>query len=107
MRTRGVSAVLYPEGTRARRGELGPFRPAGVRTLLGSAPEAPVVPVTIDESWRLLRNNLFPVPFATRIRVHIGAPIERRPGEDHRALIAELNEYAAKVLEGWRSGASA
>ena len=34
---RGVSAVIYPEGTRARRGELGRFRPAGARgSLLAS-----------------------------------------------------------------------
>lgn len=100
---RGVSAVLYPEGTRARHGELASFKPAGARALLESAPEVPVVPITIDESWRLLRFNLMPVPFGTRIRMHIGEPIERRPEEDPIALLAEVRRRIEEDLESWRA----
>ncbi len=100
--SRGVSAVIYPEGTRARAGELGRFRPAGALALLDAAPETPVVPITIDESWRLLRFNLFPVPFGTRIRVRIGDPTARHPDEDPAALLASLREEIGKTLEGWR-----
>ena len=75
MRERGVSAVIFPEGTRARHGELGKFRPRGTLALLEAAPDTAVVPVCIDESWRLLRYNLRPVPFGTRVRVWIGDPI--------------------------------
>jgi 1-acyl-sn-glycerol-3-phosphate acyltransferase len=99
---RGVSAVIYPEGTRARAGELGRFRPAGALALLEAAPEAPVVPIAIDESWRLLRFNLLPVPFGTRIRVHIGDPIERRPDEDRSALLDGARQEIEKVIGGWR-----
>jgi 1-acyl-sn-glycerol-3-phosphate acyltransferase len=99
---RGVSAVIYPEGTRARRGELKPFRPAGVRALLESAPEIPVVAVTIDGSWHLLQSNLLPVPFGTRIRVHIGDPIRRPVDEDPTALVGEVREQIEKKLLAWR-----
>jgi 1-acyl-sn-glycerol-3-phosphate acyltransferase len=101
--TRNVSAVIYPEGTRARAGELGPFKPAGALALLEAAPKLAVVPVTIDESWRLLRFNLLPVPFGVRVRVRIGAPIERRPGEDSRALLEEAREQIEKTLAAWRA----
>jgi 1-acyl-sn-glycerol-3-phosphate acyltransferase len=99
---RGVSAVIYPEGTRARRGDLKPFRPAGVRALLESAPETPVVGVTIDGSWRLLQSNLLPVPFGTLIRVHVGDPIPRTEDDDPTALVNELREQIEKKLVAWR-----
>src|SRR5262249_46320882 len=58
---RGVPAMIFPEGTRARRGEMSPFRPRGTLALLAAAPDTAVVPVCIDQSWRLLRHNLMPV----------------------------------------------
>jgi 1-acyl-sn-glycerol-3-phosphate acyltransferase len=100
---RGTSALIYPEGTRARRGELGRFHSKGVYTLLEAAPKLPLVPFVIDESWRLPRFNLLPVPFGTRIRVYIGAPIERRPDEDHVALLAEARSEMQAVLARWRA----
>src|SRR5438067_8736491 len=75
VRNRGVSAVIFPEGTRARRGQIGSFKARGTLELLRAAPTTPVVPVVIDGSWRLLRHNLFPVPFGVRVRVLLGAPI--------------------------------
>jgi 1-acyl-sn-glycerol-3-phosphate acyltransferase len=102
IQARGVSAVIYPEGTRARAGELANFKPLGALTLLEAAPRVPVVPVAIDESWRLLRFNLLPVPFGTRIRVRIGDPIERHPGEDRAALLREAREQIEKTLYAWR-----
>jgi 1-acyl-sn-glycerol-3-phosphate acyltransferase len=99
---RGVSAVIYPEGTRARAGQLGPFKPAGALALLEAAPEVAVVPVAIDESWQLLRFNLLPVPFGTRVRVHIGTPRERSPGEDRHALLLEVRQEIEKTLGAWR-----
>ena len=37
-----ASAVIFPEGTRARHGVLAPFRPAGTLALLEAAPTTPV-----------------------------------------------------------------
>ena len=100
--TRNVSAVIYPEGTRSRNGDLGPFRPGGTLELLEAAPEVPIVPVTIDNAWKLLRHNLLPVPFGTRVQVRIGAPITRSPNEDRVALLARVREVIQGTLEGWR-----
>jgi 1-acyl-sn-glycerol-3-phosphate acyltransferase len=104
VRERGVSAVLYPEGTRAREGELGFFRPEGARALMQSAPDVPIVPISIDESWRLLRFNLTPVQFGTRIRVRIGDPIERKPEEDPIAILSSVRDEIEETLRGWRTG---
>src|SRR5439155_1353365 len=40
----GVSAVIFPEGTRSRAGELREFRRAGTLALLEAAPDVPGVP---------------------------------------------------------------
>lgn len=99
VRERGVSAVIFPEGTRARHGELGKFRRRGALALLEAAPETAVVPVCIDQSWHLLRNNLMPVPFGTRVHVWIGDPIPRGPGEDREALLATVEHLIRTTLE--------
>jgi len=106
VRERGVSAVIFPEGTRARRGELGKFRPRGTLALLEAAPDTPVVPVCIDQSWRLLRHNLMPVPFGTRVRVWIGDPIVRHKDEDREALLARCEELIRGALGDHREVSS-
>ena len=103
MAGRGVSASIFPEGTRARGGVLGPFRPQGTFALMAAAPDAPVVPVAIDDSWRLLRHGLRPVPFGTRVRVFIGSPIERSPGEDAGAVVGAAQRQIEDVLARWRA----
>ncbi|CAG0969669.1 1-acyl-sn-glycerol-3-phosphate acyltransferase [Myxococcaceae bacterium] len=99
---RRVSAVIYPEGTRSRHGELGAFRPAGTLELLEAAPDVAIVPVAIDGAWKLLRNNLFPVPFGTTVRVRFGDPIPRRPDEDRMAILEHVRGEIATTLDGWR-----
>jgi 1-acyl-sn-glycerol-3-phosphate acyltransferase len=107
VRRGGLSAMIFPEGTRARVGELGTFRPGGTIALLEEAPDTPVVPVAIDQSWRLLAHNFFPVPWGVRVRVHIGAPIPRRPGEDCAALLERVRDEIADTLARWRGNAPA
>jgi len=48
----GISVVIFPEGTRGTGGELLPFKRGGF--LLASKTDAPIVPVTIKGSGRLL-----------------------------------------------------
>jgi 1-acyl-sn-glycerol-3-phosphate acyltransferase len=103
-RDRGITAVIYPEGTRARDGSLGAFKPAGALALLEEMPDVPVVAVAIDESWRLLRFNLMPIPYGTRVRVRVGAPIARRRDEDRSGLLAEARAQIEKALADWRTG---
>lgn len=98
-----ISPVIYPEGTRARVGAIGRFRPAGALALLEAAPEIDVLPVTIDNSWKLLRWGLFPIPFGTHVRVRIGDPIARKPDEDRKVILASVREEIGATLDSWRS----
>jgi 1-acyl-sn-glycerol-3-phosphate acyltransferase len=99
---RGVSVVIYPEGTRSRAGELKAFKPAGVITLLRAAPALEVVPVTIDESWRLLSHNLMPVPYGTRVHVRFGDPIARSGADDAAPLLERARVEIEETLLRWR-----
>ena len=104
---RGVSAVIFPEGTRARTGVLGPFKWPGLAALMESAPQAPIVPVAIDGSWLVVSRGLLPVPFGTRIRIRFGDPVPRSPGEDPRRVAEAAREGIAGTLREWRGDATA
>lgn len=99
---RGVSALIYPEGTRARDGRLREFKIGGPLHLLEAAPSAEVVPVAIDGAWRLVQHNLLPVPFGARVRVRIGAPLPRHPGEDRVALVRRAEAEIRETIARWR-----
>src|SRR5262249_19882552 len=100
---RGVSVVIYPEGTRSRAGGLKPFKSAGAITLLRAAPALEVVPVTIDGSWRLLCHNLLPVPYGTRIRVRLSDPIPRTSDGDPAQILDRAREEIKGTLLRWRA----
>ena len=68
-------------------------------SLLAAAPDTAVVPVCIDQSWRLLRHNLLPVPFGVTVRVWIGDPIPRRREEEPAALLATVEAAIRACLE--------
>lgn len=99
--SRGVSVVIFPEGTRSRDGNLKKFRRAGSRALLEGADQLPVVPVAVDGAWKLLRHNLRPVPFGTTVRIRFGRPIARAPG-DSAQVAAQAEAWITATLDEWR-----
>lgn len=99
---RGVSVVIYPEGTRSRDGALGEFKTGGAEALLRQADRLPAVPVAIDGSWRLLVYDLLPVPFGTTVRVRFGEPIERSKG-DSGAVLEAAEGFIRDTLAEWRA----
>lgn len=100
---RDVAVVIFPEGTRSRDGRLKPFRTGGLKELLDAAPDLPVIPTTVDGAWKLLRNNLFPVPFGTTVRVRFSDPLARNVGEDYEELIARARDVIEGTLLEWRA----
>lgn len=100
---RGVSAVIFPEGSRSRDGRLKTFKPAGAVTLMKAADRLPVVPAVIDGSHRLLGKGMFPVPFGTTVRIRFGEPIEREPGDDPVELLERCRAEIAATLDAWQS----
>jgi 1-acyl-sn-glycerol-3-phosphate acyltransferase len=102
---RGVSVVIFPEGTRARSGAMRRFRRAGTLALLYAAPNLDVVPVAIDGSWRLLAHNLLPIPFGVQVRIRFCAPLPRDGAEEDTELLARSREKIVSTIRGWREEA--
>ena len=69
-------ASIFPEGTRARKGEMRKFKATGFRVLLAAMPHALIQPVVIRGNWELLQYNFLPVPYGTSIELEFLSPIE-------------------------------
>ena len=72
------SVVIYPEGTRSRDGRPGEFASNGLKILCKYAPDALVVPVTINNSWKIFRYGGFPFGMGTKLPVIAHEPIAIR-----------------------------
>jgi 1-acyl-sn-glycerol-3-phosphate acyltransferase len=79
------SAVIYPEGTRSRNGEPGTFALSGLKMLCKYAPDAWVVPVTINNSWKVFRYGSFPFGIGNCLEFTIHPPMEIK-GCDYNTL---------------------
>ena len=75
------SAVIFPEGTRSKTGKPGPFAENGLKILCKYAPSALVVPVTINNSWKMTRWSSFPLGIGNKIEfiIHDPIPVEEMP----------------------------
>lgn len=69
------SAVIYPEGTRTKDGKPKPFAPNGLKILCKYAPSAYVVPLTINNSWKMFRYGGFPLGMGFKLKLKIHEPI--------------------------------
>ena len=74
--TTSRSTIIFPEGTRTRDGHPKAFAPSGLKILCKYAPSAYVVPVTINDSWKVFRYGNFPLGLGNRLRFTIHPPIK-------------------------------
>lgn len=88
------AAVIFPEGTRSRDGKLKPFRENGLKTLIENCPNAIIVPVSIENSWQLQKNGMFPLPLGVKIRFKVHQPIE---AQVH--TFKQIFEYCKEEIE--------
>jgi len=83
------SAVIFPEGTRSRTGAAKEFRKNGMMMLFKKLPEAMVVPITINNSWKLFKHGNFPIDLGVHVILKTHKPIEIG-SQDPEALAAEI-----------------
>lgn len=81
------SAVIFPEGTRSRTGAPKEFRKNGMMILFKKLPNAVVIPITINNSWKLFKHGNFPIDLGVKVRLIIHEPIEIGT-QDPKALAA-------------------
>ena len=76
MKQNNWSTVIFPEGTRSRTGNLKPFAVGGIATILKKVPGAQVVPVAIDNAWKMVQYGKYPLSFGESPSWTVLDPIE-------------------------------
>ena len=70
------SAVIFPEGTRSKTGVPKKFSENGLKMLCKKAPSAYIVPITINNSWKMVRFGSFPMGLGNRLEFIIHEPLK-------------------------------
>jgi 1-acyl-sn-glycerol-3-phosphate acyltransferase len=91
-------AVIFPEGTRSRTGHAKPFKTTGLKLLAKHAPSALIIPISINNSWKMLKYGKFPNGIGNHITFDVHEPI---PVEGN------LDELIAKTEKVVTSGVTA
>ncbi len=84
------AAVIFPEGTRSKDGTPKTFQTKGLDILFKKIPSAIIVPISINNSWKMLRYGKFPMGLGSHLKFLVHKPIELRAHEDRQALIATI-----------------
>jgi 1-acyl-sn-glycerol-3-phosphate acyltransferase len=69
------SAVIFPEGTRSKTGKPKEFSQTGLKMLCKNAPSAYVVPVSINNSWKMVKFGFFPVGLGNHLTFVVHEPL--------------------------------
>lgn len=69
------SAVIFPEGTRSKTGKPKKFSESGLKILCKYAPSAYVVPITINNSWKMTKYGFFPLGLGNSLNFTIHKPL--------------------------------
>ncbi|CAM4064634.1 1-acyl-sn-glycerol-3-phosphate acyltransferase [Gillisia hiemivivida] len=85
------SAVIFPEGTRSRDGRPKKFAGTGLQIMLKKMPHALVVPITINNSWKLFEYGSFPLGIGHNIKMKIHKPILAN-SDDVNSIIAKVEQ---------------
>ncbi|CAM1343086.1 MULTISPECIES: lysophospholipid acyltransferase family protein [Tenacibaculum] len=70
------SAAIFPEGTRSRTGKPKPFSVNGLKMIVKYNPEAFVVPISINNSWKVFKYGKFPLGIGSPIKIRTHKPIK-------------------------------
>jgi len=91
------STVIFAEGTRAKDGKIKPFNVGGIATLLKVVPNALVVPVAIENSWKIVRYGMFPLTVGNPIRWTVLAPVDQIGKSSEEIVLAAENAIRIKL----------
>jgi len=71
------AGVVFPEGTRSRDGVPKKFKRKGMETMISNIPNGYILPISINNSWKLQRYGMFPIPLGVCLdfKIHPVIPI--------------------------------
>lgn len=98
LHAKGRSAVIFPEGTRSRTHRPKKFQTRGLMTLIEHMPNALILPVTINHSWRLMRWGNFPMGIGVHMKFKVHAPMAVE-AYDLERLVSEVEKQVVAGIE--------
>ena len=81
------AAVIFPEGTRSKNGVPRDFQTKGLEILFKKIPSAIIVPITINNSWKIVRYGKFPMGLGAHLKFIVHKPLKVADFNDHQQLI--------------------
>jgi 1-acyl-sn-glycerol-3-phosphate acyltransferase len=97
MKENNWSAVIFPEGTRSKDGQVRKFQAAGVATILKRCPDALLVPVAINNSWKIVQYGIYPLSTFEHLTFEVLPPIAPN-GQSAEALVSQIEEEIRKKV---------
>lgn len=94
------SAVIFPEGTRSRTGHPKNFQPMGLKILMKNAPSSLIVPISINNSWKMLRYGKFPYGIGAHLTFDVHTPFEI--SEDTDGLINQIEHIITSGVTSFK-----
>lgn len=92
------SAVIFPEGTRSRTGKPKSFSVNGLKMITKYNPDAYIVPLTINNSWKVFKYGKFPLGLGSPIKIKTHAPIKVNSLPFNELVVSVENVIKESIL---------
>lgn len=92
------AGVIFPEGTRSKDGYPKPFKTRGLEILIKKTPSALIVPITVNNSWKMLRYGKFPMGIGNHIKFTVHKPMEIANFTDKQALLTTVEKTITDAI---------
>ncbi|TXE17875.1 1-acyl-sn-glycerol-3-phosphate acyltransferase [Psychroserpens burtonensis] len=92
------AGVIFPEGTRSKDGYPKPFKTKGLEILMKKTPSALIIPITVNNSWKMLRYGKFPMGIGNHIKFTVHKPIEMATFTDKQALLTTVEKTITDAI---------
>lgn len=97
MKENNWSAMIFAEGTRAKDGQMKSFQVGGIATLLKVVPNALIVPVAIENSWKLVQYGMYPLSCGEKLNWTVLEPLNITDKNPEEIVLAAENAIRVKL----------
>lgn len=92
------AAVIFPEGTRSKNGVPKPFQTKGLEILMKKIPSGTIVPISINNSWKMLRYGKFPMGIGNHLIFTVHQPLKIATFVDKEELIKTVEQVISSNI---------